>query len=410
MRVSRLLAILLALACVPTFSHAAEVKMTSSTQYLWYQNFLVNKEQKEVAEYVRLNLIKLDKEGKLNVYSYGRVTKQLSSNDLPNNDDQDVRGSLYYAYLEYRDAFKDHLDMKAGRTSVNAAAVSGLMDGLYMNVKNLGPLGFTAFGGREVIYQDKKEIGGGGSANALTGGSVYLDLAKNTHVEVSYGRQYRESEVARENVALDFTTTPLDYASIYGRVKYNNLAKEYNELFFGAKLAPTQALTLRAEYYQSLPTFDNKSIYTIFAVSKYRESSAAVEYALTENYRVNAKYAREDFGDDASANVYNVGLLAQPVKDLMLRAAYEKRNGFAGELSGFRVHGEYKIMKAAILAGIDYDDFKKEAARTGIAKKYWAGLNYGLNKTISAAARVENNVNYNYDNSYQGRVAINLNF
>jgi hypothetical protein len=407
MRFTRLLVILLALACAPMFSHAAEVKMTSSTQYLWYQNFLVNKDQNEVAEYLRLNLIKLDKEGKVNLYSYGRVTKQLSSSDLPNNEVQDPRGSLYYAYLEYRDAVKNHLDLKAGRTNVNAAAVSGIMDGLYLNLKNLGPLGFTAFGGREVIFQDKKEIGGG---NAITGGSVYLDMAKNTHVEVSYGKQYRDSEVARENVALDFSTTPLDSASIYGRVKYNSIAKEYNELLLGAKLAPFKDLILRAEYYQSLPTFDNTSIYTIFAVNKYKETSVAAEYRLTENYQINAKYAREDFGEDANANVYVIGLLAQPVKDLILNASYEKRNGFAGELSGVRLHGEYKIFKAAILAGIDYDDFKRDAARNGIAKKYWAGLNYGFNKIISAAARVENNVNFNYDNSYQGRVAINLNF
>ncbi len=42
MRFIRLLGILLALACVPLFSHAAEVKMTSSTQYLWYQDLLAD--------------------------------------------------------------------------------------------------------------------------------------------------------------------------------------------------------------------------------------------------------------------------------------------------------------------------------------------------------------------------------
>ena len=40
MRFIRLLVILLALACVPLLSHAAEVKLTSSTQYLWYQDFV----------------------------------------------------------------------------------------------------------------------------------------------------------------------------------------------------------------------------------------------------------------------------------------------------------------------------------------------------------------------------------
>lgn len=400
MRFTRLLAILLALACAPMFSHAAEVKMTSSTQYQWYTNFLINKDQDDVAEYLRLNLTKLDKAGKVNIYSYGRVTSQLSNHEDP-------LGRLYYAYLEYRDAFKNHVDLKAGRTYVNAAAVSGSMDGLYLNLKNLGPLGFTAFGGREVIFQDKTEIGGG---NYITGGSVYLDTAKNTHVEASYGKQYINSEVARETIGFDFSTTPLDMASIYGRAKYNNIASEFNELLFGVKLAPLQGLVLRGEYYESRPTFDNTSIYTIFTVNKFKESSVAAEYQLAANYRFNAKYARQEYGEDANADVYDIGFHAEPIKDLILNATYEKRIGFSGELSGVRFQGKYKIAKAAIMAGIDYDDFKREAAREGNAKKYWAGANYDFSKTISAAARFENNVNYYYDNSYQGRVAINLNF
>jgi hypothetical protein len=397
---TRLLVILLAITCVPMLTHAAGVQMTSSTQYQWYQNFVANKGQDDVAEYLRLNLTKLDKEGKVNLYSYGRVTNQLSYNEDP-------LGRLYYAYLDYRDAFKNHLDLKAGRTNVNAAAISGSMDGLYLNFKNFGPLGFTAFGGREVIFQDKKEIGGG---NAITGGSIYLDTVKNTHMEVSYGKQYKNSDVARENLGFDFSTTPLDMANIYGRVKYNTIAYEFNELLFGAKLAPLQDLVLRAEYYQSRPTFDNTSIYTIFNVNNYKEKSVAAEYQLTENYRINAKYAREDFGEDANADVYIAGILAKPIKDLMINATYEKRNGYSGQLSGVRLHGQYKINKAAILAGIDYDDFRREAAREGFAKKYWVGGNYEFSKTISAAARFEDNVNFSYDNSYQGRVAINLNF
>ena len=42
MRVIKFLVMLMALACVPLLSHAAEVKMTSSTQYLWYQDLLAD--------------------------------------------------------------------------------------------------------------------------------------------------------------------------------------------------------------------------------------------------------------------------------------------------------------------------------------------------------------------------------
>jgi hypothetical protein len=62
------------------------------------------------------------------------------------------------------------------------------------------------------------------------------------------------------------------------------------------------------------------------------------------------------------------------------------------------------------MAGIDYDDFRREASREGSAKKYWAGVNYEFSKIITAVVRVENNVNFNYDSNYQGYAAININY
>jgi hypothetical protein len=310
--------------------------------------------------------------------------------------------------VDYRDAIKEHLDLRAGRTYVNAAAVSGTIDGLHLDVKNLGPVGVTVFGGREVIFDDKRETGTRG--DALTGMSVYLDTIKNTHVEVSYGRKYTDTDVARENLGLDFSTTPFARANFYGRLKYDTVSETYNEMLLGAKVMPLKDLTLRGEYYQSYPTFDIASIYSIFAVDKYREKSISAEYQLAADYRVSVKYAREDFGDDQNANVYEVGLRARPIKDLTINATYEKRNGYAGELSGIRVYGEYKIDKAALMAGVDYDDFRRELSSEGTAKKYWAGVNYEFSKIISAVVRVEDNINFNYNNSYQGYAAININY
>jgi hypothetical protein len=401
----KFLAILMALACVPLLSHAAEVKLTNSTQYLWYQDILAADKEKslqDVAEYLRVNVTKLDKEGKVNIYGYGRATKQVSTS-------QDLQGRLYYFYVDYRDAFKEHLDLRAGRTYVNAAAVSGTIDGLHVDMKNLGPMGITVFGGRHVIFDDKRDTGTRG--DALTGMSVYLDTIKNTHVEVSYGRKYSDTDVARENVGLDFSTTPIGgIANFYGRLKYDTISESYNEMLLGAKATPLKDLTLRGEYYQSYPTFDISSIYSIFAVDQYKEKSISAEYQLTNNYRVSVKYAKEDFSGDATADVYEVGFLARPIKDLTINATYENRNGYAGQLSGIRLYGEYRISKAALLAGIDYDDFRREASREGSAKKYWAGVNYEFSKIITAVVRIEDNINFNYDNSYQGYAAININY
>ena len=404
MRVMKFSAILMALACVPLLSHAAEVKVTNSTQYLWYQDLLAvdnEKSQQDIAEYLRINVTDLDKDGKINIYAYGRATKQVTTS-------QDLQGRLYYFYLDYRDAVEELLDLRAGRTYVNAAAMSGTIDGLHVDLKNLGPLGLTFFGGRHVIFEDKRDTGTRG--DALTGMSVYLDTVRNTHVEVSYGRKYSDTDVARENMGLDFSTTPFGKANFYGRLSYDTVAETYNQMLFGAKVSPLKDLVLRGEYYQSYPTFDIASIYSVFAVSEYKEKSISAEYQVSANYRVSVKYARENFGEGEDANVYEVGLRARPIKDLTINATYEKRDGYAGELSGFRIYGEYRIVRTSLMAGIDYDDFRRELSREGTAKKYWAGVNYEFNKVISAVVRIENNQNFNYDSSYQGYAAININY
>jgi len=403
MRVKRLLVMLMALVLVPLVSHAADVKLfTSSTQMLWYQDLLSDEGKREVQEYLRVNVTKLDKEGKLNIYGYGRANKVLSS------PSEDLQGRLYYLYVDYRDAFKEHLDLRAGRTYVNSAALSGTVDGLYADVKNLGPVGVTLFGGRHVIFDDKRDVGTRG--DALTGMSVYLDTVKNTHVEVSYGRKYGDTDVTRESVGLDFSTTPHQMVNVYGRMKYDTFAETYNEMLFGAKMAPLKDLTLRGEYYRSYPTFDSVSIYSIFSVEKYEEKSITAEYEFSKNYRASVKYAKENFDSDADADVFEIGFVAKPIKDLTLNASYEKRSGYAGQLSGLRFYGEYKISKAAILAGMDYDDFRREISREGTAKKFWAGVNYEFSKLISAVLRVEDNVNFTYDNGYQGYVAVQINY
>ena len=39
---------------------------------------------------------------------------------------------------------------------------------------------------------------------------------------------------------------------------------------------------LRGEYYQSYPTFDTASIYSIFAVEQYKETSISAQYAVDQ--------------------------------------------------------------------------------------------------------------------------------
>jgi hypothetical protein len=409
MRIIRIAVILMAVVCLPLFAHTAEIQMTSSTQYLWYQDFLSDDEdQNEIAEYLRLNATKLDKDGKISIYGYGRVIHQFSDSfEVRPEIANDTFGRMYYLYLDYRDAIKDHLDVRAGRTYVSAAAVAGTVDGAYLDVKNLGPMGITLFGGRRVIFDNKSEIGTSG--DSLAGGSVYLDTIKFTHVEVSYGRKYADTDLATENVGLDFSTTPHEKVNVYGRMKYDIVSSRFNEVLLGAKVAPLKDLILRGEYYYSYATFDKSSFYRFFDINNYKEIGIAAEYQVNVDYRIYAKYAHEDFGGDETANLYDLGFFARPIKDLTLDASYEYRQGFTGKLNGFRFHGAYKIYRAMILAGIDYDDFRREDSREGTAKKYWAGLNYEINKRFSAVLRLEDNTNFLFDDSFQGFVALTIN-
>ncbi|MGE5790657.1 MAG: hypothetical protein ACM33C_07285 [Syntrophaceae bacterium] len=399
MRIIRIVAALIFIACLPQFSHAADLKFTSSTQYLWYQDLLDTLDKDELAQYLRLNVLKLDKEGKLNVYGYGRVTKQV-------DPDEDVQGRLYYIFLDYRDAIQNHLDLRAGRTYVSTTAVFGTIVGLIVDIKNIGPVGVTVFGGRHVIFDEKQEIGTG--EDTLAGASVYINTVKFTHLELSYGNKYVEGDLARENIGFNISTTPHEIVNLYGRFKYDTVSDTDTEILVGAKLAPVKRLILRGEYYRSTPTFDKDSFYSFFSVNDYTEMSIDAGYELSGNYRVHAKYANEDFSDDASADLYGVGIVARPIKDLTLNVDYEKRTGFAGRLSGIRFHGEFRINKAAILAGIDYDDFRRETSREGSAKKYWAAVHYSITNQLRAIVKFEDNKNFNFNNSYQGFAAVNF--
>lgn len=397
----KFLLIILALLFFTSYTQAAEVTLKSSTQYLWYEDILTQDTEKDIAEYLKLNVTKIDKDGKMNIYGYGRVSKQLSSSE-------DVQGKLYYLYLDYKGLLNDWVDLKLGRQFVYISAASGIIDGANVEVKKLGPAGITVFGGRNVQFDSRKEATG--KNDYLWGSAIYLNLPKNSRVELSYAVKYDNSDIARETLAFDFSTTPLRGINIYGNTKYDVISEATSELLFGIKIMPFDKLTLKGEYYESYPTFDTTSIYSVFAVDKYKEKLIKAEYRISDNYIINAGYAREDFDEGENANLYEAGLFAKPIKNLTLNISYEKRNGYAGEISGIRLNGEYKIAKAAISAGIDYDDFRRQDSRESSAKKYWAGVKYDVNKNINAVARIENNENYNYNHSYQGLVALNVNF
>jgi hypothetical protein len=399
-------------AAAPTTARATQVQVTSSTQFLWYEDLLSNHlDQQDVAEYLRLNLLSLDQAGKVNVYGYGRIVGQLTSDpeSRPKLLGDDTTGRLYYLFLDYRDLVPGHLDLKAGRTFIPAAAIPGVVDGLQLRLRDLGTkgLGVTAFGGRRVLFDNKVEVGGMG--DLLAGGSVYYDTVKATHAELSYAQKWTDERFAQEMVAFDLSSTPHQMVNLVGRLQYDLVSSKVSELTLGANVFPIKDLVLRGEFCDSRPTFDKSSFYRYFDVDDYKVLGASAEYRLAERYRVSGKLAAEDFDRKSTAHVWGLGLFARPIDALTLNVSYDQRNGFGSRLSGLRFNGAYKFWKATVLAGIDYDDFRRADARSDTAKKYWAGGEVQLNPMFGLSLRVEKDVTFYFSDAYQGFAALHVN-
>ncbi len=399
-------------AAAPSAARATQVQVTSSTQFLWYEDLLSDHlDQQDVAEYLRLNVLSLDQAGQVNVYGYGRIVGQLteSSESRPGLLGDDTTGRLYYLFLDYRDVVKGHLDLKAGRTFIPAAAIPGLVDGLQLRARDLGTkgLGVTAFGGRRVLFDNKVEVGGMG--DLLVGGSVYYDTVKATHAELSYARKWTDERFAQEMAALDLSTTPHKLVNLVGRLQMDLVESRASELLLGVNVFPLQDLVVRAEFCESSPTFDQSSFYRYFDVSDYKVLGASAEYRLAERYRLSARFAAEDFDRKSNATVWGAGLFARPVDALTLNVSYDQRSGFGSRLSGLRFNGAYKFWKATVLAGVDYDDFRRADARSDTAKKYWAGGEVQLNSMFGLSLRVEKAVTFYLSDAYQGFAALHVN-
>ncbi len=384
---------------------AADMRMTSSTQYLWFNDIVTGEDDEMLAEYVRMSLTKVNEKNTVSIQGYGRGTYRSAATA----GTDDLLGRLYYFYLDYRDAVADGVDLTAGRHYANLPAGSAIIDGATLNFRNAGPFGLKVLGGRQVIFAgDQNEITGGN--DRFLGASVSTDAIKLTHLEAGYARKTDDGDTAREIVGLSVSAYLPKRVALYGEAKYDMLAEATNELLAGVKFSPLAQLTLTGEYYESYPLFDATSIYSVFAVNQYQETLFKAEYALSDDYRLFLAYAAEDFNDDEDADLYEAGIAARPLPDLAVNLSYDKRNGYGGKLSGLRINGKYTFGDASVSAGADWDDFRRETFSDNTVKKYWIGATRRLGKTASLMVRAEDNRNVNYDHQYQGVAAITAEF
>lgn len=410
MRITRLTVVLACALCVPLHALAATVQATSSTQFLWYPDFLSdNQDQHDVAQYLRLRATFDDKEN-IRLTGYGRLVRSFDA--TPENRpeiDNDLTGRLYYLYLDYRDLVPGVLDLRAGRAYVGTAAIPALVDGLQLRARNLAlpGLGASAFGGHRVTFENRGEISD--SRDAIFGGSLFYETVRQTYAEVSYARDYRRGDLSRETAAVDLTSTPHRMIALNGRLAYDLVTEKRSEVVVGARLMPLDRLVVNGEYYDALPSFERESFYRFFGVDRFRQIAVAAEYAVLDTLRLSANYAHERFSGGENADVVGGGVALNPVRNLAVNASYENRSGYAGRLDGIRASASYHLRRATLFAGADYADFRREESRDGDTRMYWAAVQYEFDKRVSAALRAQRSENFLFDASYQGFVSLDVN-
>ncbi|MCL5023097.1 MAG: hypothetical protein M1497_07000 [Nitrospirae bacterium] len=384
---------------LPAAESAEPLKITGSSQFLWGDDWLGDS-QSILAQYLRVSY---NPQGeRYSITGYGRIWKGFGDTTIRDND---FLGRLYYLFLDYRPS--DKTSLRLGRQYVNLSAGSALLDGLTLNAHSVGPVGITAAVGREIKYSLDAEYSS--FSSTFWGIDVHLENVRSLQLGASYVRRYDEWMRAREEVGVNFRYF-YKFLSPYAEARYDILSKATDEATVGIDVFPMSNLMLKAEFYQSYPTFFSTSIYSVFAVDRYREYLVRADYSLDQlPVTVYASYAKQSYEEEANTDNYILGARVFPIKNLVVNASVDYRTGYGGNLWGFEIYGNYKINnKFVVAAGIQYDAYRRpDNDNNGNAQRYWLGGQWVVNKNVSVDARIEDNVNENFDHRPLGRVAVN---
>jgi len=414
-RFSRL--VLLASVCLLLFSVAdagaqsGPLSFSSSTQLLWGDDLLADN-QVIVAQYLRFGL---NPEGKkYSLSGYGRLWTALNDGSVRDND---FNTRLYYLFMDFNPT--DTVSVRVGRQFTAFTAGTSVMDGIRADVHKIGPVGVTVAAGRDVIYSLDSEFTRGG--NYFAGIDLHLENVKATQLGVSYVRKYNEGDLAREELGLNARRF-YRYFSPYAELRYDLLSRTFDDALAGFDIFPMSNLKIKAEFYHMYPTFDTTSIYSVFAVDKFREYLLRAEYNLDAPVTVYAQYSRQTYDEDPGADVYTVGAMANPTDKLTVNASVDYRKGYSGyngstgnsdgKLFGFQVYGDYRLRKELLIsAGVQYDAFNRPEDITGehSAQRYWIGGKWIATKNVSFSARFEDNANPNFKHRTLGRLTMDWN-
>ncbi len=406
MALKRLFCLLTCVCLLSTTSVAwsAEIHGRSSTQFLWFNDYVTGEKQAELGQYLSLSITKVDTEGKLSFSGYGRLTQDVKH-------DEDLKGRLYYLYGDYSNLY-DKADIRLGRQFVNYAAGSALVDGVKVDLKNVGPVAFSVMGGRNVVFNLEGEASK--SEDYVWGIAANLAGYKNTDAELSYFMKHDDAGIAREQIGASFKQflfNPLQM-KLYANARYDLTSETFSEVLAGLRYNVTTDLILTGEWYQSYPIFDSSSIYSVFAVDRYQEAVFRADYTINDKISVNGGYTKQMYDSGDNVDVYEAGARIRPIEKVQVNLNYDFQSGANGKLNGGALEAIYEPIKPLELAaGIHYDVYERDRI-TGqeTARKYWVGSKYKINKAMTASIRIEDNVNQQYKSDWSGRAVFNYDF
>ena len=387
---------------------AATVTGHASTELEWFDTGSGDTAV-PLSQYLQLNVHDIGGKG-WNFYGYGRLGTDL------NNAYQDSAASrLYYGYLENKNVVKN-LDLKLGRQFISTTAGASIMDGLYLNYHHLGPLGFKLFGGGDVAYYD-----GYNAKNFIDGTEIYGHFFNSLDLGFSYLQRWDHSELANEMFGLTGEYQFHNAIDVYSSAQYSYLTNSLTYFDGGITYHKDPNWSLRAQYLYSLPVFSATSIYSVFAVDEYREISGEFDYHLALGLNAFVRYSHEIYQETPDANVYEAGIekICTDHFSGYLSGVYRDDPG-GQDLKGFKVHLGYlfnQYFRAG--AGVEFNVLQRrlntfndptfDSGDTTATRMWLDGAAY-FTKKINLEAKVERVESVLSENSYQGRVRLNIFF
>ncbi|PLX88654.1 MAG: hypothetical protein C0618_03845 [Desulfuromonas sp.] len=358
-------------------------------------------------QYLNLNVTNIADKG-WHLRSYGRLSGDL-------NDEVDADSRLYYVYLQKRNLLKK-LDLKLGRQFIITAAGASLVDGIYLDYRNLGLVNLAFFGGGDATFYD-----GYHADDTVIGGELYGQFFGTLAASISYMQKWDQGDLSHELLGLDleYDVRELD---VYSETQFSWLTDEVTYFVLGGNYQPNTKWTLNTEYLYSLPVFSSTSIYSVFAVDEYQELSLEANFRIDNGFNAFGRYVHEYYESVDDANVFEAGIEKLRTLNFSGYLIGTYRGDDDGQdLYGAKAYAAYLFSpKAEAGIGFHYDVLERELGFISdgtdsrvddtTSQRYWIDATTYITPKLNVQGKLEYVQSDLWDEYTRGRVRLNILF